>query len=97
MPTGPVISSILTISAAAALAGCAHNDWASMQEEFPDVRANCGLQGASLSRDEHDKSLLRLTFRQRSAVELAARADGSLGCVETWARERGYQITTEGV
>lgn len=97
MPKRVHLSSILLTGAAAALAGCAHNDWASIQEEFPDVRANCGLQGASLSRDEHDKRLLHLTFRQRNAAELSARADGSLGCVENWARERGYQITTEGV
>ncbi|HEY6816941.1 MAG TPA: hypothetical protein VI168_15500 [Croceibacterium sp.] len=84
-------------SAMVALVGCAHDSWASMQEEFPDVRANCGLQGASLSRDAHDKRLLRLTFRDRSAVEIAARADGSLGCVEAWASERGYTLTTEGV
>jgi len=90
------VSAIIVGGAPILLVGCAHQSWASMQEEFPDVRANCGLQGASLSRDEHDERLLHLTFRQRSAVEIAARADGSLGCIENWARERGYQITTEG-
>ena len=79
----------------AALVACAASDWARLQAEFPDVRANCGLGGASIERDRHDGRLIRLVFRQRNAEELAAAREGRLACAQHWARERGYRLTTE--
>jgi hypothetical protein len=81
---------------AAILAGCATGRWERLQAEFPEVRANCGLQRVQLQRDRRDPSRLRLLFPQRHAIEVAARRDGRLACVENWARERGYRLQTAG-
>lgn len=82
------------LMAGAALSGCASHGWRQLQEEFPEVRDNCGLRGTLLQRDTADKRLLRLFFLQRSNAALQARRDGSLACVEHWARERGWRLTT---
>jgi hypothetical protein len=83
-----------TLVAGAAMSACASNGWKQLQEEFPEVSANCGLRGTLLERDRHDKRLLRLVFRQRYNARLQASRDGSLACVEHWARERGWRVTT---
>jgi hypothetical protein len=87
------ISSIFII-VAATLGACASDGWKQLREEFPEVRANCGLRGTLLQRDATDKRLLRLVFRQRYNARLQASRDGSLACVEHWARERGWRVTT---
>ncbi len=75
-------------------ASCAGHGWKQLQEEFPEVRVNCGLRGTLIERDAVDKRLLRLVFRQRYNARLQASRDGSLACVEHWARERGWRVTT---
>jgi|GEM_PF-7120903 len=80
----------------AMLAGCATGEWARIQEEFPEVRSNCGVRGVQLQRDRSDRRLLWLVFPQRSAVEAQAARDGRLACFEHWARERGYRLETAG-
>lgn len=92
MPRRTDISFILIMGAF--LGGCANSGWKSLQEEFPEVRDNCSLRAVLLQRDATDKRLLRLVFLQRSNVALQARLDGSLACVEHWARERGWRLTT---
>lgn len=95
MPHRTDISSVFVLGAGAwFVAGCATHDWARMQEEYSEVRANCRLSGTVLERDRHDPRLLRLLFRQRNAEEIEARQDGRLACAEHWARERGYRLTT---
>jgi hypothetical protein len=76
------------------LGACAAGGWKQLQDEFPEVRANCGLRGTVLERDGDDRRLLRLVFRQRYNARLQASRDGSLACVEHWARERGWRVTT---
>jgi len=97
MPKRTDISLILALGGAAALAGCATNSWAQMEEEFPEVRMNCGLVRTYLERDPDDERGLRLIFPQRNNAAMQARAEGSLACVEHWAAERGYTLTTGGV
>ncbi|HKR25615.1 MAG TPA: hypothetical protein VJS15_10170, partial [Allosphingosinicella sp.] len=95
MPRRDGLSAILVASLGAVLlAGCVTDSWARMQEEFAEVRVNCRLAGTILERDLHDRRLLRLIFRQRNAEELAASRDGRLACVQHWAAERGYRLTT---
>ncbi|HYI39456.1 MAG TPA: hypothetical protein VE053_03970 [Allosphingosinicella sp.] len=89
------ISSFLIF--AATLSGCANNGWNRLQAEFPEVSANCRLRGTLLERDATEKRLLRLVFRQRYNARLQASRDGSLACVENWARERGWRLVTGGV
>lgn len=88
---------VAALIAAAAMSGCAGHGWKQVREEFPEVRANCGLRGTTIRRDGSDKRLLHLLFRQRHNAALQASRDGSLACVEHWARERGWRITTGGV
>jgi len=85
---------LLGLALSVATAACAGDGWKRLQEEYPEVRANCGLKRAVLHRDAKDKGLLRLTFPQRYNAGLQARQDGSLACVEHWARERGWRLTT---
>ena len=90
MPRRAALSSMLIL----VTASCASQGWKQLQEEFPEVRANCGLRGTVLERDGSDKRLLRLVFRQRHNAALQASRDDSLACVEHWARERGWRVTT---
>jgi len=85
---------LLILIITATLSACAGRDWNGLQEEFPNVSANCGLRGVLLQRDGSHKRLLRLVFRQRHNAALQASRDGSLACVEHWARERGWRVTT---
>lgn len=87
--------SIFHLLAGAALSAGATHGWDRLREEFPQVRANCGLRGAVLERDRTDKRLLRLVFRRRNNAVVQAERNGSLACVEHWARERGWRLTTE--
>ena len=82
-------------AAAAALAGCAADRAARMQEEFAEVQANCGLPGTVIERDRRDPRLLRLVFRHRSNMALQATQDGRVACVQLWAEEHGFRLTTE--
>ena len=84
----------LILAGGAATSACASNGWKQLREEYPAVRADCGLGGTSIERDATDKRLLRLVFRQRYNARLQASRDGSLDCVEQWARERGWRVTT---
>jgi len=81
----------------AALSACTGHGWKQLQEEFPEIRTNCGLKGTVLERDAGDKRLLRLGFLQRHNAALQASRDGSLACIEHWARERGYRVVTGGI
>jgi hypothetical protein len=90
-----MIGRLAIFGGAAALVACATGDWARMQAEFPEVRANCRLHGTTLERNRRDPQLLHLIFRQRNAEELQARADGRLACAEHWAEENGFRLTTE--
>ena len=74
------------------LGACAHDRWARMQAEFPEVTANCRVPGVELERDRRDKRLLRLVFRHRSNMRMRAEQDGRLACFQHWARERGYRL-----
>ena len=87
----------LILASSAALSACASDGWKQVREEFPEVSANCGLRGTLLRRDATDKRLLRLVFRQRHNARLQASRDGSLDCVEHWARERGWRLVTGGI
>jgi hypothetical protein len=89
------MSGRVVTAAVAALAACATDGWARMEEEFADVRVNCGLAGTYLERSRLDGRLLHLVFRHRSNMALQARQDGRLACAEHWAQERGYRLTTE--
>lgn len=84
----------LVLAGAVVTGACASNGWKQVKGEFPEVSANCGLRGVVLQRDATDKRLLRLVFRQRHNARLQASRDGSLDCVEHWARERGWRVTT---
>lgn len=84
----------LVMLVGATASACASENWRQLREEFPEVSANCGLRGTLLERDRSDKRLLRLVFRQRYNARLQAARDGSLACVEHWARERGWRVTT---
>lgn len=85
---------VLIVVVGAALSACVSNGWTQLQQEFPEVRANCGLRGTLLQRDATHKRLLHVVFRQRHNAALQARRDGSLACVEHWARERGWRLAT---
>ncbi|HEX8215948.1 MAG TPA: hypothetical protein VF577_00665 [Allosphingosinicella sp.] len=80
---------------ALALGACATGDWARMQAEFPEVRANCGLHGTRIERDRRDPRLLHLRFGHRNNEALQARQDGRVACAQLWAEEQGFRLTTE--
>jgi hypothetical protein len=79
---------------AAALAGCASDGWDRLQREFPQAKGDCRLHGTLLQRDSGDNRLLRLVFLHRNNEALQARTDGRVACLERWARERGWRVTT---
>lgn len=86
----------ILLSACLGIAGCATahaGGWARMLEEFPEVRANCGLSGTYLERDRRDPRLLHLVFRHRSNMALQARQDGRVACAQLWAEEQGFRLT----
>ena len=81
---------------AASLAACATNDWPQMRADFAEVAPNCGLHGVDLERDARDRRLLHLIFGHRNNMAQQARDDGRVACMEHWAHERGYRLTTAG-
>lgn len=87
-------SDIAILVAAAALGGCASQSWDRLQREFPLAKGNCRLHGTLLQRDSGDRRLLRLLFLHRNNEAEQARQDGRLACLEHWARERGWRVTT---
>jgi hypothetical protein len=89
--------STILLALGAALGACANSGRPEMEEEFAEVRSNCGLRGTILERDPKDRKTLRLLFRQRNNAALQARRDGSLACAEHWARERGYRLNVGGL
>jgi hypothetical protein len=96
MPKRTDISTSLALGAALLLGGCAHDRWARMQAEFPEVSANCRVPGVELERDGRDGRLLRLVFSHRSNMRMRAEQDGRLACFQHWARERGYRLVASG-
>ena len=91
---------------ALALSACALNDFSDSvsdtrgafgdktvripEEEFPEVRANCGLPGAALTRHVSGwrLTLPPETYAARGRKPIA----GRIACVENWALERGLNL-----
>ena len=57
------------------------------EEQFPEVRTNCELPGAALTR--HDSGWRLSLPSQIYAARKSQPIAGRIACVENWAREHG--------
>lgn len=76
-------------------AGLGDRDALTPEEEFPEIRTNCGLPGAALTR--HDTGWrLSLPAEIYAARERQPTA-GRIACVTKWAHGRGLNLAVAGV